>query len=745
MEGGGGSAGVSFDADPSSSRHGSLPECRTPLSVLCVSTNDMEHRLYLHGRYPLLTLPKCNNGIINTTSCSMKSPLVVTSNDLAYWLITTPVANDVSLNTEELSANNFLTVYHTPFLKRDRYALQQIAALYTSITAHLQTIKRSVSIVADNWKTSLKPLNQKLQPLINLLRNYGVEVDQKVNNEAGNTSTTKTTLSTVIKEYITMGHVTHSSSIANAMDQFFTGVQMNDQLLQRMERSLLASMGNVESTAIRCLLRPTQALGWQIQELGGLVQFFDADLDEETSCKSNNSQLAQELVESSQQMWISVENLITSIVSGRMMVRDFCSWLRHAGSQVKARGTAPNSVQRENAKKRRTSQAILEQLVTVLNKSQKDTLLSSSIMGKDQTNQIGLSETLLNLKVTEMLTETTENVPSIPSFACPLSPSSVKCILHPIPNLCLSVQQTFEATKSLFSNPLSNVPNHICSKDIFLPRTSNNKKCTIATHSRIGRDSASCSVFWDEEEEEEEKTYFLPKVCYKSNQYANLSPSSGLENCRQWFMIAQASENVVQLFCLPLGWKQKEDPDDRDFDTEDENNDEDTIPYYLTSKLILPAEGYVLQIGFYGDDGKSSLSSGMDSGTGMEGKQKIGFIYQKSSSSSVIELWTVTYDSLLWQAIPFDSMLLNAKQVNDTCSQNVLPISVAEDYDGDEVLFAHNRVVSENLSADVCELLIPKRGVGSVLTGTTNIISLELFDLEDEEGDEDDNEDNYIE
>ena len=61
------------------------------------------------------------------------------------------------------------------------------------------------------------------------------------------------------------------------------------------------------------------------------------------------------------------------------------------------------------------------------------------------------------------------------------------------------------------------------------------------------------------------------------------------------------------------------------------------------------------------------------------------------------------------------------------------------------IIFVLDRVVSENLSADVCELLIPKRGVGSVLTGTTNIISLELFDLEDEEGDEDDNEDNYIE
>jgi hypothetical protein len=156
-----------------------------------------------------------------------------------------------------------------------------------------------------------------------------------------------------------------------------------------------------------------------------------------------------------------------------------------------------------------------------------------------------------------------------------------------------------------------------------------------------------------------------------------------LENCRQWFLIAQASKTIIQLFCLPLGWTQK-DPDDNDTDRDD-------ISYYLTAKLILPAEGYILQIAFYGDDGKSSLSSGMDSGSGMEGKQKIGFIYQNSSSSSVTELWTTTYDSLLWQAVPFDSMLLNASQVDSTCSRNIVPISLAEEYDEEEVLVAHSK------------------------------------------------------
>jgi phenylpyruvate tautomerase PptA (4-oxalocrotonate tautomerase family) len=425
------------DPESSSLAHSSLPECRTPLSVLCVSTNDLEHRLYLHGRYPLLSLPKSKNVIAeknNATATATSSttrgrlikhpPLVVASNDLAYWLTTAPINNNIgasstaakSENASDLSStsrSNVLTLYHTPFLKRDRYALQQIATLHTSITAHLQTIKRSVSIVADSWKTSLRPLDQKIQPLIKLLRNYGVEVnfEAKDNSNANNISTS---LSTVMKEYIMMGHVNHSSSIANAMDQFFTGVQMNDQLIQRMERSLLASMANVESTAIRCLLRPTQALGWQIQELGGLVQFFynisdeddeDDDDDNETVTSTNDSRsnddkrlLVQELTDATEELWISVENVMTFIVAGRMLVRDFCGWLRHAGSQVKARGTAPNSVQRENAKKRRIAQAVLERLVTVLNKSGQRELFFERKDEKQQ--QIGLSETLMNLKVT---------------------------------------------------------------------------------------------------------------------------------------------------------------------------------------------------------------------------------------------------------------------------------------------------------------------------------------------------------
>lgn len=306
----------------------------------------------------------------------------------------------------------------------------------------------------------------------------------------------------------------------------------------------------------------------------------------------------------------------------------------------------------------------------------------------------------------EMLTEAMEEGSSMPSskqsyYRPQSSPSSVRGILYPIPSICESLQQAFQATKSLFSNPLSNVPSQIFSKGIFLPRTLHNKECTIALHSRIGRDPSSYSLFWDDDDDDDDgggqdRSYFLPNIS-KSNRYATFPPS-GLENCRQWFLIAQASKNVVQMFCIPLGWKEETFTDTEDLEIDDdESNEMDDIPFYLTTKLILPTESVVLQIEFYGDDGKSSLSSGIDSGSGMENKQKIGFTFKKSPSSSTIELWTATYELLMWQAIPFDSMLLNASQIDPICSKHVLPISLIDNHHGDEFLFAQSKLVSNTL------------------------------------------------
>ena len=43
----------------------------------------------------------------------------------------------------------------------------------------------------------------------------------------------------------------------------------------------------------------------------------------------------------------------------------------------------------------------------------------------------------------------------------PESPSSVQGILYPKPNVTPSLERTINATKALFSNPLSNIPDQI--------------------------------------------------------------------------------------------------------------------------------------------------------------------------------------------------------------------------------------------------------------------------------------------
>lgn len=256
-----------------------------------------------------------------------------------------------------------MSLYHLPFLKRDRYPLQIVASLHGSIASHLSTLRESIVECSNSWKTSLKPLDMKLQPLLKLLQNYSVD-DQP--------------LGVILKQYILVGHTSESSSVANAMDQFFTSVQMNDQLLQRMERSLHGALANVEGQARKGLLSPTQALCYEIQELAGHVQFHYPGTEQPAAL--------QELLHASHQLWISVQSLLLSIVQGRLQIRDLCGWLRSAGSQIKARGTASNSVQRENAKKRRVPQAVIERLLSSLNTAPQDQVPGSS-----------LSEHLLNI------------------------------------------------------------------------------------------------------------------------------------------------------------------------------------------------------------------------------------------------------------------------------------------------------------------------------------------------------------
>lgn len=281
----------------------SHPTSKKPLSLLCATTADDGVHLYVHGRYYVAKLD-CNS--IAQIVCSL---------DLAHVSV--------------LQSPSKLSIYSVPALLKHRYSLQTISATYSSIQRHLQTIQEGITNVFSSWKNALRPLDTKLESLQKVLKTYGIE----------------TTVSSVLSHYIAIGK---SSKYANALEQFFTGVQMNDQLLVRMEKTLHNGLAGVEAVARAVLLGPTQSLVFDANELCGI-----------------NDHLMPRTLEiclRTRHVLFAVEYLLSQIVEARFRLRDLCAWLRSAASEIKAMGTPPDSVQRENAKKRRVPAQLLHRV-----------------------------------------------------------------------------------------------------------------------------------------------------------------------------------------------------------------------------------------------------------------------------------------------------------------------------------------------------------------------------------------------
>lgn len=285
------------------------PSCQTPLSLLCATTLDEEIHLYLHGRYDIASL-----------KCEISPKMTCCTSDLTKLLIQ--------------GASSRFTLYHMPALAEYRYPLQVISSLYCSMTCHLMAIQQCMKEITAAWKSSLKPLDTKLSSLKRLLKNYDVPKDVR----------------TVLHEYILVGSV-EDESTTSALDQFFSNVQMNDQLIQRLERSLHGAVANVETLARRGLLSPARSLAYE----AGDLQCGEPLLDNHVELQHAASLLV-----------LSAEDVVARIVEARFRLRDLVSWLRSIGSQIKARGTAPDSGQRENAKKRRVPHVVMERMAAYL-------------------------------------------------------------------------------------------------------------------------------------------------------------------------------------------------------------------------------------------------------------------------------------------------------------------------------------------------------------------------------------------
>jgi hypothetical protein len=145
------------------------PKAQNDMAILALTTKNEEYstscELYLNGRLWLgsLAFKTCNEITKRHLDVSKCHPIVVSSHDMTYWLaLSSPGHGD---------NHSVLSIMHMPWIKEKRPQLQQVSAPLASIYQNVQTLKKSV--VTDDWKTSLRCLDQIIQ-LVDELKKYGI-------------------------------------------------------------------------------------------------------------------------------------------------------------------------------------------------------------------------------------------------------------------------------------------------------------------------------------------------------------------------------------------------------------------------------------------------------------------------------------------------------------------------------------------------------------------------------------------
>mmetsp|Transcript_29588 Transcript_29588/g.87688 ORF Transcript_29588/g.87688 Transcript_29588/m.87688 type:complete len:257 (+) Transcript_29588:2055-2825(+) len=142
---------------------------------------------------------------------------------------------------------------------------------------------------------------------------------------------------------------------------------------------------------------------------------------------------------------------------------------------------------------------------------------------------------------------------------------------------------------------------------------------------------------------------------------------------RQWTLVAYSSDSgsplacsdVIQLIAIPCG----------------RNYGSGKLPsYFLLSSVLLPKDAIVSDLQFYGDDGCSALTSGIDVKDHEEGRQALGVLVERialneNADTSLLrsaseELWMLPYDDLLFNVCTCGANSLQVpKVIVDSCFQ----------------------------------------------------------------------------
>ena len=736
------------------------PTCRTPLSVLCVTTCANGTSLYLHGRYRILTVapPACaavNAGARTVCSTDLGSFLT------AYTALppaSTIVGAGVSGTVSASNLRTVLSLCSVPAIPQHRYELQTISSLHCSIMAHIHAIGKGLREATSSWNGALRQLDQKFDQVVNLLRNYGAITEIPTD---ASTTVKGNAVRLALRNYIISARSQRYASAASALDQFFGAPLMNDQLLQRMMRTLEASARSVEGQLRKDLLAPSRSLVWDSSELKGLVgamsttglygdQFMDPAV-------------AYGLCRVAETLHLTIETCLRDMVDVRCRLRDVLGWIRSTASAVKAKDTAKDSALRENARKRRVDDSIVKKVAGYFAKD-----IVSRADGIDFT-QRRISECVLGIPISDYFGASTnadrhlagqsaeQGISSIKDFLGEAASNVVKSFRQPRKTLMESVQRVdieFKGwEKQNDHNDEAKKTKTVMSKP-------------MAIHSRVGAGSP-------DQNDKSATGCFRPRL-----DTARERLQSVVDQCRHWMVIAKVGEvsvrerTAIQIVVIPCAAFGSRSPFDDDCDAPD------TLPtYYLESFVFLPLGCTVSGVEFYGDDGSRSPGTGV-ANTVAEGRQGLGILVERTESTNSSaaamagggqvseELFLFSYDELVYRCVDRSqavekekSKCLVIQEFNpseDLHTSTPFTSSIGHDKDdgfhedfGIERQYCKHRILKfypklfSNASAIAGDqasrfALSGSRGIGGIFSEPAS--SIDLFDLEEDEEEEEEEE-----
>jgi hypothetical protein len=307
------------------------------LNVLCVATQNELH-WYLQSRYRIMS-----NTLNFWSPSSIKGVNMVCSPDLSTVLCVAEHQPDEK-GTPIFSSG--VRVFSCPLLASKRFDLQILAASYRSIFSRLKSVKIGMQSALVSWGSALRPLDMKFQRLFQLFRNYNVvTTDFEV-------SSTSQAIREELLRFILSGRSTVVGDASNALDQFFTRADMHDQLLLREAGGIKASLGSIESKLRTTVQSEIRALVYETDELYGIIKTHEVTAADSILVEVD---VALKLYTTSRILFLTFERFMAHVVDARSRVNDFLAWIRGTATEIRARGTAADSILRQHARDRVSS------------------------------------------------------------------------------------------------------------------------------------------------------------------------------------------------------------------------------------------------------------------------------------------------------------------------------------------------------------------------------------------------------